>query len=128
MNPIRRKGKVNNLTAFIPAKDFQLSCQFYEELGFEKIVSIGSAFRYELDGFSFWLQDYYVKKWAENCMLCLYVEDIQVWYERIEKLNLEDNYGESAKVLSKPHEEEHGSLIMNMTDPSGILWHVYQGE
>jgi len=39
---------VNNLTAFVPSKYFQLSCKFYEELGFENIVSSGSAIRYEI--------------------------------------------------------------------------------
>lgn len=39
---------VNNLTAFVPSKDFQLSCKFYEELGFENIVSSGNAIRYEI--------------------------------------------------------------------------------
>lgn len=123
-----KKCNVNNLTAFVPSKDFQLSCQFYEDLGFKKIVSIGNAFRYEMDGFSFWLQDYYVKEWAENCMLCLYVEDIHAWHERIKELDLVKNYGELAKVYSEPYEEEHGSLIMNIGDPSGVLWHIYQGD
>lgn len=118
--------KVNNLTVFIPAKDFQLSCKFYEDLGFRKTVSVDNAFRYEIDGCSFWLQDYYVKEWAENCMLCLYVDDIYSWHERIKKLNLEENYNGLAKVFSEPH-EENGSLIMNVGDPSGVLWHIFQG-
>lgn len=45
--------KVNNLTAFISSKDFQLSCKFYEDLGFEKLADIGSAFRYEISSCSF---------------------------------------------------------------------------
>ncbi|MBR7800112.1 glyoxalase [Undibacterium fentianense] len=118
--------KVNNLTVFIPSKDFSISCKFYEDLGFQKTVSNGNAFRYEIDGFGFWLQDYYVKEWAENCMLCLYVENIQSWYERIKQLNLPENYAGLAKVYSEPH-QEHGSLIMNLGDPSGVLWHIYQG-
>ena len=118
--------KVNNVTAFVPSKDFQLSCQFYENLGFQKTVTNGDAIRYEIDGFGFWLQDYYVKEFAENCMLCLYVEDIYAWHERVKKLELSENYGEHAKVFSEPH-EEFGSLIMNLTDPSGVLWHIYQG-
>lgn len=119
--------KVNNLTAFVPSKDFQLSCKFYEDLGFRKIVDIGSAFRYEMCGYSFWLQNYYVKEWAENCMLCLYVEDIHSWHEKIEGLDLGKNYGELAKIFSEPHADENGSEIMNIADPSGVLWHIYQG-
>jgi len=121
------KWAVNNITAFVPSKDFQLSCKFYEDLGFKNVVNSGNAIRYEIDGFSFWLQDYYVKEWADNCMLCLYVEDIHSWHERIQKLDLKNNYGGLSTVFSDPHEEEYGSLIMNIGDPSGILWHIYQG-
>ena len=118
--------KITNLTAFLPAKNFKLCCKFYEDLGFEKRASIEGAVRYELDNFGFWLKDYYVKEYAENTMLCLYVPDIQSWYNRIEKLDIGKNYNGLAKVFSKPH-EEHGSLVMQLGDPSGILWHIFEG-
>ncbi|VUD69285.1 hypothetical protein TDB9533_04652 [Thalassocella blandensis] len=119
--------KVNNITAFIPSRHFHLSCRFYEALGFVKTVNLGNAIRYEINQSSFWLQDYYVKEWAENCMLCLYVNDIYCWHKRIENLCLKGGYGELVKVFSEPH-EDNGSLIMNMADPSGVLWHLYQGQ
>jgi len=123
-----KEFKVNNLTAFVPSKDFQLSCKFYENLGFTKIVDIGNAFRYEICGYSFWLQNYYVKEWADNCMLCLYVDSIDDWHKKIVNLDLANNYGGLAKVFSEPHADEHGGVIMNITDPSGVLWHIYQGS
>lgn len=121
-----KRHTVNNLVAFVPAKNFLLSCQFYEALGFHQIVSHGNGVRYEIDQFGFWLQDYYVKEWAENCMLCLYVEDVYGWYEHIKQLQLTETYGELAKIYAPPYEEA-GSLMMNVSDPSGVLWHIYQG-
>ncbi len=60
-------------------------------------------------------------------MLCLYVDSIDHWFEKVVNMDLEKNYGELAKVFSEPHADEYGSLIMNITDPSGVLWHIYQG-
>ncbi len=119
--------KVNNLTTFLPAKDFKLCCKFYEDLGFEKTVDIGDSHRYEKDGFGFWLKDYYVKEYADNTMLCLYVADVTSWFEHLKNLDLHNNYNGLAKIFSEPHDEEHGSVIMQFGDPTGVLWHVYQG-
>ena len=68
--------KINGITPFLPARDFQLSKQFYDDLGFEVVASIHNAVRLEIEGYSFWLQDYYVEEWANNTMLCIYVEDL----------------------------------------------------
>ena len=95
-------SQVNNITAFVPAKNFQLSCRFYEDLGFENIVRSGNAIRYEIDGYSFWLQDYYVKEWAENCMLCIYVADIHSWHQKIMTLDLEKNTVKMQRFLQSP--------------------------
>lgn len=118
--------QVNNITSFLPARDFDVCSRFYEDLGFDKTVSIQGAVRYEIDGFGFWLKDYYVKEYADNTMLCIYVADVRSWYKRIVELDFPNNYGGSAKVFSEPH-SEHGSLIMQIGDPSGVLWHIYEG-
>lgn len=60
-------------------------------------------------------------------MLWLYVENIHTWHKKIEHLYRQNNYGEHAKIFSTPHEDEYGSLIMNIADPSGVLSHIYQG-
>lgn len=38
---------VQNLTPFVPAKDFALSSRFYQDLGFVQIASIHKAVRSE---------------------------------------------------------------------------------
>jgi len=118
---------VNCITPFIPAKDYELSLRFYKDLGFIEVALIENAVRLEIDGSGFWLQDYYVEAWAENSMLCLYIESLESWWSKIRELNVNENYEGKAKILSEPHEQE-GSLMMQLVDPSGVLWHVREGN
>lgn len=116
---------VQNLTPFVPAKDFALSSRFYQDLGFVQIASIHKAVRFERDGYGFWLQDYYVEEWAGNFMFCLYVDDLNAWWSHINAMDLSRSYGGSARVLAEPHKQE-GGLMMQFADPSGVLWHIRQ--
>ena len=79
---------VQNLTPFVPSKDFALSSRFYRDLGFSETASIVKALRFERDGFGFWLQDYYVEDWAGNFTLCLYVDDTDAWRSEPESRRL----------------------------------------
>ena len=118
--------KVNCITPFVPAKDYELSLRFYSDLGFSTVVAIANATRLEINGFGFWLQNFYVEEWAGNFMFCLYVDDIQSWWSKINDLNFGERYGNTAKVLSEPHHQEGGQM-MQITDPSGVLWHIREG-
>lgn len=118
--------KVNCITPFVPAKNYELSLQFYRDLGFTEVVEIENATRLEIGEYSFWLQNYYVKEWAENFMLCLYVDDIHLWWSKINDLDIEKRYNNTAKILSIPH-DQLGARMMQIADPSGVLWHVREG-
>ena len=121
------KYKVSSMTPFIPSKDFVLSKEFYEDIGFSKVAEKENAILYEVDGFGFWLQDYYVKVWADNCMLCLYVDNIGLWWGQIKDIVQKTKYKEHVNVFSEPHEQE-GSIMMQFSDPSGVLWHVREDK
>lgn len=116
---------VQNLTPFVPAKDFALSSRFYRDLGFAEVASIEKAVRFERDGYGFWLQDYYVEDWAGNFMFCLYVDDINAWWSHIKAMAFNETYSGTARVLAEPHSQE-GGLMMQFSDPSGVLWHIRQ--
>lgn len=118
---------INAITPFVPAKDYELSLRFYKDLGFVEIANIDNAVRLEIDGYGFWLQNYYVKDWADNSMFCLYLDNLESWWSKIKKLNINENYDGKAKVHSEPHQQE-GSLMMQLIDPSGVLWHVREGK
>jgi predicted lactoylglutathione lyase len=71
--------KVSDLRPFIPAKDFELSKHFYASLGWKvKDVDDGMAL-VQLADQHFYIQNYYLKEFAENCMLHVTVEDAQAW-------------------------------------------------
>lgn len=116
---------VQNLTPFVPAKDFALSSRFYRDFGFAQVASIEKAVRFERDGYGFWLQDYYVEDWAGNFMFCLYVDDINEWWSHIKAMAFNETYSGTARVLAEPHNQE-GGLMMQFSDPSGVLWHIRQ--
>lgn len=117
--------KVEALTPFVPAKNFQVSSRFYMDLGFSPVASIEKAVRFERDGSGFWLQDCYVEDWAGNFMFCLYVQDLEAWWSHITAMRFNDAYGGTAKVIAEPHTQE-GGRMMQFSDPSGVLWHVRQ--
>jgi hypothetical protein len=116
---------VQNLTPFVPAKDFTLSRRFYQELGFVEVASIAKAVRFERDGYGFWLQDYYVEDWAGNFMFCLYTDNMDEWWLHIQQMRFDVEYGGTARVIAEPHRQE-GGRMMQFADPSGVLWHVRQ--
>lgn len=114
------------LRPFVPARDFALSRRFYEALGFavtplgDKVanVQLGQG----AGGFSFLLQDFYVKDWAENFMMHLTVDDLDRWWRHIDSLALAERFG--VQPPKPPREEAWGLTVAYIWDPAGVLWHV----
>lgn len=116
--------RVSALTPFIPAKDFDLSLRFYRDLGFDEVAREPKMVRLGITSFGFWLQDYYVKEWAENCMLCLYVDNLEDWWSHISAMSLAVNYEGNARVT--PPRLQDGANMLQLIDPAGVLWHLRQ--
>ena len=112
---------VKSIRAFIGAKDYELSRNFYLDLGFEE-VKIGPKMSYfRLSNFGFYLQDAYVKDWVNNSMLFLEVKDLESHLLRIKSQELENT---SKRVrISHIHYKDWGKEFF-LYDPSGILWHI----
>jgi catechol 2,3-dioxygenase-like lactoylglutathione lyase family enzyme len=107
----------------VPAKDFATSKQFYRDLGFElKILNDGLA-EMSLGACSFLLQNYYVREWADNCVIHLYVSDVQPWWERIVEADLAARYGARTKA---PYQAEWGATVVHLIDPAGVLWWIHE--
>lgn len=106
---------------FVPAKDFALSKRFYEALGFEKLLD-GDVAIFGIGVTSFILQNYFQKEWAENFMMQLMVDDLDAWWQHIETLDLQRNFGVSKP--KPPAVQPWGLRIAFVFDPSGVLWHV----
>ena len=115
---------VCDLRAFIPAKDFALSKEFYAGLGWEvKDVSKELAL-VQLADQHFYIQNFYVKELAENYMLHLTVEDAQAWYQHVSSA-LQTKRFPGARVR-RPAQQPYGALVTFVHDPSGVLLHLCQ--
>ncbi|MEO8147721.1 MAG: glyoxalase [Bacteroidia bacterium] len=113
--------KAKSIRPFIGAKDFQLSRNFYLDLGFgESILSHNMSY-FKAEGMGFYLQDAYVKDWIDNSMIFLEVEDVGRYWKELSALNLSAKY-ESVRLV--PIREYDWGRECFIHDPSGILWHI----
>jgi predicted lactoylglutathione lyase len=109
---------INDFKVYVPAKDFELSKQFYTSLGFTMSSGWGGTADFELSGRRFRLQNYFVKDWAENFMVVLPVDDVEAWHQHVRKIT---ENGEFAAVRVQSPESVDGFLVLHVTDPSGVL-------
>jgi len=75
-----------SILTFVPAKDFDLSCRFYEALGFRAGDDDTDVRYYGRGGSGFLLQNFYVKQWANNFMMAMHVGDLDTWWEEAEAI------------------------------------------
>lgn len=113
---------VNSIVAFVPSKDFETSKQFYLDLGFEQTWGDEGACGLRIDGQAIILQNFYVKDHSENFMMQLVVDDANAWWERIQALGLKEKY--QLGIASPPAMQPWGIVVLYITDPTGVLWHV----
>lgn len=106
---------------FLPSKDFVVSKNFYERVGFKKLLDSDMAI-FEMGAGSFILQNYYQKDWAENCMMQLMVDDLDAWWLHLEALDLPATFGIASP--QSPVKQPWGLRVAYLTDPSGVLWHL----
>ena len=115
--------KTVELKAFIPSKDFNVSKNFYTDIGFIKASDSDGIAYFHCGHCSFLLQDFYDKSLAENFMMHLLVEDVRLWHEQISKSDVVDKYNVK---ISEVIEQPWGMLDFVINDPSGVLWRIGQ--
>jgi len=109
---------VTAMWPMVPAKDFEISKRFYVELGFRPRPLTDRLVEMQLGVFSFILQEYYVREWADNFVVHLTVSDLGLWWDHIMSLDLPARYG----VKIKAPQSEDWAVVAAVTDPSGVLW------
>jgi len=114
------------IRAFVPAKDFDVSKRFYQQLGFtiDRIFPDGTGGILSHGNSTFILQTFYVKEHAENTMMQLIVNDIDAWWRRLEAAQLPATFGVPAP--KPPQMQPWGLVVSYVIDPSGVLWHIAQ--
>ncbi len=115
--------RVIEIKAFVPARDFALSKQYYKDIGFT-MASEGDGIAYfHLGHASFLLQDFCSGSLAQNFMMHLLVEDVEAWWKRIDASGVVARYGVRLSALAlQPWRMRDFCL----TDPSGVLWRIGQ--
>jgi len=111
---------VKSIRPFIGAENFEISRNFYKDLGFEEIVLDPKFSLFKRQETGFYLQDYYAKDWIENTMIFMEVENTDEFWKELLTLNLTEKY-HSVK-LTPVRTMEWGKECF-VHDPSGILWH-----
>jgi hypothetical protein len=109
---------VRAMRPMVPAKDFDVSKRFYIELGFQPRPLTDRLVEMQLGVFSFILQAYCVREWADNCVVHVTVSDVGLWWDHIVSLDLPVRYG----VKIQAPQSEGWALVAGVTDPCGVLW------
>lgn len=112
------------LKTFVPARDFELSKDFYQAMGFKPGWSDEQlAYFSHGEHCAFLLQNFYVKDQAENFVMHLLVEDVDAWWEQIQAARLDERFGSR---LVPPQDQPWGMRDFVVIDPSGVLWRIGQ--
>jgi hypothetical protein len=110
---------VDDVRPFIAAEDFARSHRFYEALGWTTVWSDGQLALLQLGDRRVYLQDYYVRDWAENSVLVITVDDPAAWHDHVASVLAEGDFG-NARV-AEPKSENWGATVTYVWDPSGVL-------
>lgn len=109
------------LRPFVPATDFAKSMSFYTDIGFAAVPLGGNLAAMELGSFGFLLQEFEAPGFAGNFMMHALVNDVDAWWERIARLDLQGKYG--VRPPKAPAMQPWGLRVAYVVDPSGVLWH-----
>jgi predicted enzyme related to lactoylglutathione lyase len=119
------------LKAYVPAKDFELSKQFYQDVGFTLCWGTEGDLAYFHYGdhgshgkVGFLLQRFYAKEFAENLMMHLLVHDVDAWWAEIQSKRIAEKYGVR---IDAPENMPWNMRDLVLIDPSGVLWRISQG-
>jgi hypothetical protein len=118
------------LKAYVPAKDFELSKQFYQDIGFTLCWGTEGDLAYFHYGdhgdhgkVGFLLQRFYVKEFAESLMMHLLVHDVDAWWAEIQRKQIVEKYGVR---VDAPENMPWNMRDLVLVDPSGVLWRISQ--
>lgn len=110
-----------SLRPFLGSKKFKESREFYSLLDWEELVIDQKMSFFKInENIGFYLQDYYVKRWIDNTMVFLEVDDLDRYYDEIREKDLDSKY---KYVRFTDIKDLDWGREFFMHDPCGILWH-----
>lgn len=109
-----------SIRPFIGATNFDLSRNFYLELGFEEAILNPHLSYFSTGGIGFYLQRADVKDWIDNTMIFMEVDDVERYWKELSSSELVSKYKGVRLVPVRIHDWGKECFLH---DPSGILWH-----
>jgi hypothetical protein len=110
------------LAPFVPGGgDFDRSRELFHEIGFIEEWRNGGYAGFRWGGAKFILQDFTDGSFAENLMLKLEVPDLDDWWARIARKDLEKRF---PGFRIKPPTQFPWGREVNFIDLAGVCWHV----
>lgn len=117
------KLEIQEIKAFIPALNYEISKEFYKAIGFTECSDFDGVAYFHRGECSFLLQDFYIKEHCENFMMHILVKDIYSWYDFIKEQKIEEKFDiKLGEVKRMPWKMNEFTLI----DPSGVLLRISQ--
>lgn len=111
--------KTVEIKAFVPAREFQRSLDFYRALGFEEDWNEGGLAYLSHGGCAFLLQDFEAPGFAANYQIHLQVEDANAWHAMAS--DVAERFGTR---IDAPEDRPWGMRDFTLFDPSGVLWRI----
>jgi hypothetical protein len=109
---------VTAMRPMVPAKDFEISKRFYLELGFRPRTLTDQLVEMQLGVFSFILQRYYVREWADNFVVHVTVSDVGP----VVGSHCEPRPPGPLRSQDQSAAIGRMATVAGVTDPSGVLW------
>ena len=115
--------RVTEIKAFVPSINFEVSKQFYQDLGFTLASEGGGVAYFHFGHVSFLLQDFCAAGLADNFMMHILVEDVDAWWHHVQASGVLSKYRVKVTELeSQPWRMRDFCLY----DPSGVVWRIGQ--
>ena len=111
------------IKAFVPARDFEKSKQFYLALGFEIPWTSQDLAYVRYGKTSFLLQSFYEPVHASNFQMHLLVENVDDWHAHVRSSGVSDQFGVD---VGEPENRPWAMRDFTLFDPSGVLWRIAQ--
>src|SRR4051812_39002654 len=109
------------IKAFVPARDFARSMEFYQALGFRRASVFDGIAYFHCGESSFLLQDFYVREHADNFQMHLRGQDVEAGHGRGKE------GGKRFGVrMGDPKAQRWAMRDFALFAPSGVLWRMGQ--
>ncbi len=109
------------IKAFVPAKNFELSMEFYQALGFTRASVFEDIAYFHCGNSSFLLQNFFVRDHTDNFQMHFLVENVDDWYKKAKEVAERFNV-----KIGQPENRPWAMRDFTLFDPSGVFWRIAQ--